>query len=89
LAWDPGVSLPVQFVIQNLDFEKLRTIIPKFLEEAKDDKTFQNVDVNLKFTNRKLTSLSTGLKPREFGLTITDIAVCCRMHTADAGWHIS
>jgi len=67
-------SLPVQFVIQNLDFEKLRTIIPKFLEAAKDDKTFQNVDVNLKFNKPEVDITIDRIKAREFGLTVTDIA---------------
>ena len=67
-------SLPVQFVIQTLDFEKLRTIIPKFLEEAKDDKTFQNVDVNLKFNKPEVDVTIDRIKAREFGLTVTDIA---------------
>ncbi|MBS1563203.1 MAG: efflux RND transporter permease subunit, partial [Bacteroidetes bacterium] len=42
-------SLPVQFILQNQDLSKLNTMIPKFLEEARKDKTFSNVDVNLKF----------------------------------------
>jgi HAE1 family hydrophobic/amphiphilic exporter-1/multidrug efflux pump len=67
-------SLPVQFVIQNLDFEKLRTIIPKFLDAAKDDKTFSNVDVNLKFNKPEVDITIDRIKAREFGLTVTDIA---------------
>jgi HAE1 family hydrophobic/amphiphilic exporter-1/multidrug efflux pump len=67
-------SLPVQFVIQNLDFEKLKAVIPKFLEEAKDDKTFQSVDVNLKFNKPEVDILIDRLKAREFGLTVSDIA---------------
>ena len=49
----PG-SLPVQFIIQNQDLNKLRTIIPKFLDEVKKDKTFSNVDVNLKFNTPEI-----------------------------------
>ncbi len=67
-------SLPVQFVIQNLDFEKLKTAIPKFLEEARSDKTFQNVDVNLKFNKPEIDIIIDRIKARELGLTITDIA---------------
>lgn len=67
-------SLPVQFVIQNLDFEKLRTVVPKFLELAKDDSTFQNVDVNLKFNKPEVDITIDRIKAREFGLTVTDIA---------------
>ncbi|MFX6857771.1 hypothetical protein ABTH71_20740, partial [Acinetobacter baumannii] len=47
-------SLPVQFILQNLNFEKIKTVITKFLDEARKDKTFQNVDVNLKFNKPEL-----------------------------------
>lgn len=67
-------SLPVQFVLQNLDFEKLRTIVPKFMELAKDEKTFQNVDVNLKFNKPEVDITIDRIKAREFGLTVSDIA---------------
>ncbi len=67
-------SLPVQFVIQNLDFEKLRTVVPKFLEMANNDKTFQNVDANLKFNKPEVDITIDRIKAREFGLTVTDIA---------------
>ncbi len=67
-------SLPVQFVIQNLDFEKLKEIIPKFLDEARNDTTFQNVDVNLKFNKPEVDITIDRIKAREFGLTVTDIA---------------
>jgi HAE1 family hydrophobic/amphiphilic exporter-1/multidrug efflux pump len=67
-------SLPVQFVIQNLDFSKLKSVIPKFLEAAKSDKTFQNVDVNLKFNKPELDLSIDRIKARNFGLTVTDIA---------------
>ena len=67
-------SLPVQFVVQNLDFEKLKSIIPKFLDAARADKTFQNVDVNLKFNKPEVDILIDRIKARELGLTVTDIA---------------
>jgi hydrophobe/amphiphile efflux-1 (HAE1) family protein len=67
-------SLPVQFVVQNLDFEKLREVIPKFMDAARDDKTFQNVDVNLKFNKPQVDITIDRIKAREFGLTVSDIA---------------
>ena len=66
-------ALPVQFVIQNLDFEKLRNIIPKFLDAARNDKTFQNVDVNLKFNKPEADIVIDRIKARELGLTVKDI----------------
>ncbi|HNW88625.1 MAG TPA: efflux RND transporter permease subunit [Bacteroidales bacterium] len=67
-------SLPVQFVLQNLDFEKLKSVIPQFLDEARADKTFQNVDVNLKFNKPEVDITIDRIKARELGLTVTDIA---------------
>jgi len=67
-------ALPVQFVIQNLDFEKLKAVIPKFMEEVKNDKTFQNADVNLKFNKPEIDLTIDRIKAREFGLTVTDIS---------------
>lgn len=67
-------SMPVQFVIQNLDFNKLVEFVPKFLEAAKDDETFQNVDVNLKFNKPETNITIDRIKAREMGLTISDIA---------------
>ena len=67
-------SLPVQFVIQNLDFARLKEVIPKFLDEARNDKTFQNVDVNLKFNKPEVDIIINRIKARELGLTVSDIA---------------
>lgn len=67
-------SLPVQFILQNLDFEKLKTVIPKFLDEARKDSTFQNVDVNLKFNKPELQITIDRIKAKDLGLSITDVA---------------
>ncbi len=67
-------SLPVQYILQNLDFDKLKAIIPKFLDEARKDKTFANVDVNLKFNRPTLEIKIDRLKARDLGLTISDVA---------------
>jgi hydrophobe/amphiphile efflux-1 (HAE1) family protein len=67
-------ALPVQFILQNLDFEKLKAVIPKFLEEARKDKTFNNVDVNLKFNKPELQLTIDRLKAKDLGLSISDVA---------------
>ncbi|MBY0480705.1 MAG: efflux RND transporter permease subunit [Chitinophagaceae bacterium] len=67
-------SLPVQFIMQNLDFEKIKSVIPKFLEEARKDKTFQNVDVNLKFNKPEIQLTIDRIKSKDLGLTTTDVA---------------
>jgi HAE1 family hydrophobic/amphiphilic exporter-1/multidrug efflux pump len=66
-------GLPVQFVLENMDFDKLKTVIPKFLDAARQDPTFSNVDVNLKF-NRPEVQLSVDrMKVKDLGLTTEDV----------------
>jgi HAE1 family hydrophobic/amphiphilic exporter-1/multidrug efflux pump len=67
-------ALPVQYIIENLDFEKIKAVIPKFLEEARKDKTFQNVDVNLKFNKPEMQLTIDRMKVKDLGLTTTDVA---------------
>lgn len=67
-------ALPVQYIIENLDFEKIKAVIPKFLEEARKDKTFQNVDVNLKFNKPEMQLTIDRMRVKDLGLTTTDVA---------------
>ncbi len=66
-------ALPVQYILQNLDFEKIKSVIPKFLDEAKKDKTFQNVDVNLKFSKPELQLTIDRIKTKDLGLSMQDV----------------
>ena len=66
-------GLPVQFILQNQDLNKLREIIPKFLDEAKKDKTFSNVDVNLKFNRPELQLTVDRMKIKDLGLSTQDV----------------
>lgn len=67
-------SLPVQFVIQNLDFNKIREKLPLFLEEASKSPVFQGVDVNLKFNKPELNVSIDRLKAAELGISVFDVA---------------
>ncbi|HEX6915139.1 MAG TPA: efflux RND transporter permease subunit [Chitinophagaceae bacterium] len=67
-------SLPVQFILQNLDFNKLKDAVPEFLEEARKDPTFGNVDVNLKFNKPELELTIDRMKAKDLGLSISDVA---------------
>ena len=66
-------SLPVQFVLQNQNLNKLREVIPKFLEEARKDKTFANVDVNLKFNKPEIQLTLDRMKIKDLGLSSQDV----------------
>jgi hydrophobe/amphiphile efflux-1 (HAE1) family protein len=67
-------SQPVQFVLQNQDIEKLKEVIPKFLEEARDDKaTFANVDVNIKFNKPEVELSLDRMKIKDLSLSSQDV----------------
>ncbi len=69
-----GGGLPVQYVVQAPTIEKLREIIPKFLDEARKDPVFAQVDVNLKFSKPELALEIDRSKARELGVAVVDIA---------------
>jgi multidrug efflux pump len=69
-----GSSLPVQFVIQSLDFDKLQKALPIFLEEARKDSIFSNVDVNLKFNKPEINLTVDRLKATNLGVNESDIS---------------
>lgn len=66
-------SLPIQFILQNQDLGKLKSTIPLFLEEARKDKTFSNVDVDLKFTKPTLEVTFDRMKIKDLGLSTHDV----------------
>lgn len=67
------ISLPVQFVIENMDFNKLKDAVPKFLDEARKDPTFANVDVNLKFNRPEIQLSVDRMKVKDLGLSTEDV----------------
>ncbi|NID10827.1 efflux RND transporter permease subunit [Fibrivirga algicola] len=69
-----GSSLPVQFVLQNLSFDKLRDKLPQFLEEVRKDPTFQNSDVDLKFNKPELNISVDREKATDLGVSVLDVS---------------
>lgn len=67
-------GLPVQFVLQAPNFEKLRETLPKFLAEAQQNPIFQFVDVNLKFNKPELRVEINRDRARSLGVAAADIA---------------
>ena len=47
--------MPIQYVIQAQNIEKLREVLPAFMAEVQDNPIFQMADVNLKFTKPEIT----------------------------------
>jgi len=67
-------GLPVQFVIQNNDFEKLKAVLPKFLEAANNHPSLQGADIDLKFNKPELRVQINRLKATQLGVSVQDIA---------------
>ena len=69
-----GSQLPVQFVLQDLEFEKLQTVLPKFLEEARKSPIFGNVDANLKFNKPEINLTVDRLRATNLGVNEIDVS---------------
>jgi multidrug efflux pump len=67
-------GLPVQFVLQNVNFDKIKEVLPKFLDEAGKNPTFQGVDADLKFNKPELRVTIDRLKASDLGISIQDIS---------------
>lgn len=67
-------GLPVQYIIQAPNFEKLREKIPLFMEEANKNETFSNVDVNLKFNKPEINVTINREKAESLGISVLDVA---------------
>jgi multidrug efflux pump subunit AcrB len=67
-------GLPVQFVLQNLNFNKIREVLPKFLDEAQSSPFFSSVDVNLKFNKPEINITVDRLKATSLGVSEKDVS---------------
>ena len=67
-------GLPVQFVLQNNDFDKIAKVLPEFMNEADNDPTFEGIDVDLKFNKPELNININRLKASELGVSVNDIS---------------
>lgn len=67
-------GLPIQFVIQAPNFDKLKDKIPLFLEKARQNPTFSFIDINLKFNKPELQLDIDREKARTLGVSVIDIA---------------
>ena len=65
---------PVQFVLQNNNFEKLTEFLPRFLEEAQKHPALQGVDADLKFNKPELRINVDRLKASELGVSVEDVS---------------
>jgi len=65
---------PVQFVIQNNNFDKLSKALPKFLEEASKSTVLMGIDADLKFNKPELRLNIDRLKASQLGISVQDVS---------------
>ncbi len=76
-------GLPVQFVIQAVNFEKLKQAVPVFMERAQADPAFSVVDINLKFNKPELSINIDRDRAQALGVSVLDIAELLQLYFSD------
>ncbi len=74
---------PIQFVIENNDFEKIRKVLPQFLEEAKNSPVFEGVDADLKFNKPELRVNIDRMRASELGVSADNISRAMELAYSD------
>ena len=67
-------GLPVQYVIQAPILDKLKDVIPEFMEKANQSPIFSFADINLKFTKPEIEIEIDREKARNVGVSVQEIA---------------
>lgn len=73
-------SLPIQFVIQAPNLEKLKKVLPMFLKEAQKDPSFDVVTVDLKFNKPEILVNIDRDKAMEMGVSVKDISSVLQLY---------
>lgn len=69
-----GSNFPVVFVLQNINFDKLAQVLPRFLEEANKNPVLQGVDADLKFNRPELSITIDRMKASQLGVSVGDVS---------------
>ncbi len=72
-------GLPVNYIIQAQNFEKLREKVPLFMEEVSNDPTFTTSDVNLKFNKPEINLTIDRAKAKNLGVSVQDIGMALQL----------
>lgn len=67
-------GMPIQYIIQAQNFDKLQEKIPQFMEAVENDPTFSNSDVDLKFNKPELYVTIDREKAQSLGVSVLDVA---------------
>jgi multidrug efflux pump len=66
-------GMPVQYVLQAQNIEKLREVLPEFMEKVNDSEVLQMADVNLKFTKPELQITINREKANSLGVSAQNV----------------
>lgn len=69
-----GGSLPIQFVIQAPDLERLRAVLPTFMDRVQESPMFSASQVDLVFNKPEITVEINRNKAQLMGVSVADIA---------------
>ncbi|SDL69063.1 Efflux pump membrane transporter BepE [Sphingobacterium mizutaii] len=72
-------GLPIQYIIQAPNFQKLEEKIPEFMDELAKDNTFSITDVNLKFNKPEVYVIIDREKAQSLGVSVLDVAQTLQM----------
>ena len=67
-------SMPIQYVLQATNIEKLQEVLPEFMAKVHDNPTFQMADVDLKFSKPEVRIEINREKSNTMGVNTRDIA---------------
>lgn len=67
-------GMPIQYIIQAQNFEKLEEKIPEFMEAAEKNPVFANTDVDLKFNKPEIYVTIDREKAKSLGVSVLDVA---------------
>ena len=67
-------GMPIQYIIQAPNFERLKEKIPEFMAEAENHPVFANTDVNLKFNKPEIYVTIDRDKAKSLGVSVLDVA---------------
>lgn len=72
-------GLPIQYIIQAPNFERLEEKVPEFMEELSNDRTFSIVDVDLKFNKPEVYVTIDRDRAESMGVSVLDVAQTLQM----------
>ncbi|UYW01707.1 efflux RND transporter permease subunit [Flavobacterium agricola] len=72
-------GMPIQYIIQATNFEKLEEKVPEFMDAVSQSPVFSNFDINLKFNKPEAYITIARDKAENLGVSILDIARTLQM----------